>query len=239
MANHRILNNAEHRDLRIRTEASAELGDDVMACLTVPAEFRQVQNSFPIVFKRDIESETFSAMALFGFTNGENLFLVDGRWDAGYKPLAQAIQPFLVGRTADGEGPGQVHIDLDHPRVSTSGEGVRVFDDDGQPTPLVEKVSEMLGALDEGYRASSDFFAALERYNLLEPFRVDIPLADGSKNSLVGFHAIHEERLRALGAEELGELHKAGHLMPIFMALASLTHLSDLVARKNAKVRVG
>lgn len=239
MPDHRILNSTDHRDLRILTEATSELGDGVMACLTVPSEFRSVQSCFPIVFRRDIESQAFSALALFGFTNGENLFLKDGRWDAPYKPLAQAIQPFLVGRPGAGEGQGQVHIDLEHPRVSTSGEGMRVFDEDGQATPYLEKIAEQLGALDAGYRASGDFFAALARHELLEPFRVDVPLVDGSKNSLVGFHIIDENKLQTLGAQELGELHAAGHLMPIFMAVASLSHLSDLVARKNAKVSLG
>lgn len=239
MPDHRILNSAEHRDLRILTEASAELGDGVMACLTVPGEFRSVQSCFPIVFRRDIENETYSAMALFGFTNGENLFLKDSRWDAPYKPLAQAIQPFLVGRPGPGEGQGQVHIDMEHPRVSTGGEGMRVFDEDGRATPYLERIAEQLGALDAGYRASGDFFAALARYELLEPFRVDVPLVDGSQNSLVGFHIIDENRLQALGSGELGELHAAGHLMPIFMAVASLAHLGDLVARKNARVGLG
>lgn len=239
MSEHQVLNSASHLDLRVLTEASAELGDGVMACLTVPAEFRKVQACFPIVFRRDLESEAFSALALFGFTNGENLFLAEGRWDAPYKPLALAIQPFLVGRPAEGEGAGQVHIDMAHARISQSGEGIRVFDENGQPTPYLEAIAEKLGALDAGYRESADFFAALTRYDLLEPFRLEVPLVDGSKNSLVGFHIINEERLQALGAEELADLHQAGHLMPIFMALASLSHLNDLVARKNAKVGLG
>jgi len=40
MSNHRILNPAEHGQLRVLTRAAAELGDAVMACLTVPSEFQ-------------------------------------------------------------------------------------------------------------------------------------------------------------------------------------------------------
>ena len=210
-----------------------------MACLTVPYEFRRVQACFPIVFRKDLESKAFSALALFGFTNGENLFLKDGKWDAPYKPLALAIQPFLVGRAKDEQGQSQVHIDMAHPRVSKTGEGIRVFDEHGAPTPYLEKVAENLGLLDAGYRASGDFFAALLRHDLLEPFTVEIPLKDGSKNSLVGFHTINEEKLRALAAEALGELHGAGFLMPIFMALASLSHLNELVSRVNDRIDLG
>jgi len=41
------------------------------------------------------------------------------------------------------------------------------------------------------------------------------------------------QRLRALDPGALAELHAEGHLMPIFMALASLSNIGALVARKN------
>lgn len=239
MSNHQILNSSAHGDLRVRTEAGAEYGDGVMACLTVPPEFRQAQGHFPIVFRRDVESGRFSALLLFGFENGENLFLEGGGWDARYRPVALAIQPFLVGRPANGEGDAQVHVDMDHPRISTNGEGTRVFDEDGKPTPYLEAVAEKLGDLDHGYRQSAGFFAALERHDLLEPFTLEVPLSDGSKHSLIGFHTIAEASLAALDGDALSELRAEGHLLPIFMALASLTQFSELVARKNARVAGG
>ena len=236
MTQHAVLDSTDHREIRIRPGASAELGDGVMACLTVPSEFRRVQNEFPILFRRDLDSGHFSALALFGFENGENLFLEGERWDARYRPLALSIQPFLVGRSADGESPSQVHIDLGHARIAAAGEeGVRPFDDFGQPTPYLEAVINGLDELDEGYRASDGFYAALERYELLEPFSLDIELRDGSKNRLVGYHLIDEEKLRTLEPGALAELHSAGYLMPIFMAVASLANLSALIERKNRK----
>jgi hypothetical protein len=235
MSNHQILDSATHRDLRVRTDAAAELGDGTMACITVPSEFRRVQNEFPILFRRDLERGTFSALALMGFENGENLFLEDGRWLARYKPLALAIQPFLVGRAPGGDGPGQVHIDLGHPRIAAGEDGVRLFDELGRPTPFLEKVTGRLGDLDQGYRESTDFFAALERCELLEPFSLDIELDDGSQHRMVGYHIVDEDKLRALGPAELDELHRDGHLLPVFMALASLSNISGLVERKNRR----
>ena len=148
--------------------------------------------------------------------------------------MSMAIQPFLIGRSESGEGQGQVHVDLDHPRISTSGEGTRVFDENGRPTPYLEQIARQLGDLDESYRRSADFFAALERYELLEPFTLQVPLSDGSQNSLVGFHIIDEGKVRALDGDALGDLHASDHLLPIFMALASLSQFSELVARKNS-----
>jgi len=239
MTRHVILTSEEHGTLRVRTEASAELGDAVMTSFTVPFEFRRIQHDFPILFRRDIDTGRFSALALLGFESGENLFLQDGRWIADYKPLAMAIQPFLLGRSASGDGPSQVHIDLDHPRVSNNEDGVLLFDSSGRPTPFVEQIGEMLSELDAGYRASEGFFAALDRYDLLEPFALDVELEDGSKHRMVGYHLINEERLRTLEPDAIAELHSDGHLMPIFMALASLSNLPKLIALKSRGDRNG
>lgn len=235
MTDHALLDSNTHRDLRVRVDAGIDLGDGVMATLTVPTEFRRVQGHFPILFRREAGQEQFFAVALFGFESGENLFLDGARWDAGYRPLSLAIQPFLIGRSANDDAPAQVHIDLAHPRIAASGEGVRLFDTSGLTTPFLEEMADKLGELDEGYRESAAFFAALAEHDLLEPFTLEVTLDDGAVNSLVGFHIVDEAKLRALDAAALGALHEAGHLTPIFMAIASLAQIGPLIARKNRR----
>lgn len=239
MSEHQTLDSVTHREVRVHPGAGAELGDGVMTCLAVPIEFRRLQNSFPILFRRDLERDTFSALAMMGFEQGENLFFEEGRWDADYRPLALSIQPFLVGRPASGNGPGQVHIDMGHARIARHGEGMRLFDEHGAQTPYLEDIAERLGELDEGYRGSSDFFSALQRYELLEPFSLDVELVDGSSHRMVGYHLIDEDKLRDLDAAVLADLHQAGHIMPIFMALASLSNITALIARKNRRIGRG
>ncbi|MCR5871326.1 MULTISPECIES: SapC family protein [unclassified Sphingomonas] len=234
MTDHAVLTPEDHRDLRIRRERDAAYGDAVMSCITTPDEFRRVQAHYPILFRRDVERDAFMALAMFGFQDGENLFLNDGHWDADYVPLTIDIQPFLIGGPASGDGPKQVHVDLASPRIAGD-EGVRVFDDTGRPTPYLETIAEQLGALDAGWQGSADFFAALRRHDLLEPLTLEITLDDGSTNSLVGFHAVNEDRLRALDGDALGDLHRDGHLMPLFMAVASIGNFTALIARKNRR----
>lgn len=235
MTQHALLTAEEHGDLRIRTERGAGLGDAAMCCVTVPDEFRRVQSDYPILFRLDHASDIFTAYAMFGFEDGENLFLDTDRWDARYRPLAIDIQPFLIGG-AEASGAKQVHVDLDSPRIG-SGEGMRVFDEHGRPTPYLEMIAEQLGALDSGYHASAAFFAALRRHALLEPLTLEATLDDGSVNRLVGWHAIDEDQLQALDPAAVAELHDAGHLMPIFMALASLGNIAELLERKNRRQR--
>jgi len=236
MSDHVILTADDHRDLRIRTERTPELGDAVMTCITVPSEFRRVQTHYPILFQLDQTRDSFTALAMFGFEPGENLFLTDAGWDARYRPLAIDSQPFLVGRGAGDVR--QVHLDMASPRIGAR-EGTRVFDDTGRPTPYLERIADQLRALDTDYVASADFFATLRRYELLEPLTMDVTLDDGSKNRLVGYHVIDEDRLVALDDAAVADLHAAGYLMPIFMALASLGNIGDLIARKNRRMTRG
>ena len=239
MSNHHILNPNDHAELRVRTEAGGAFGDTVMACLAIPAEFRAVQAHYPIVFRRDISTGQFSTLAMFGFDNGENLFLDGDTWDARYRPLAQSIQPFLIGRPASEGAIAQVHVDMDHPRIAKNGEGMRVFDGDGRPTPFMEGIATKLSDLDQGYRQMPEFCATLDQMELLEPFTLEVPLNDGSRHSLVGYHIIAEERLASLDGSALGMVQAKGYLLPIFMAVASVSRFSDLVARKNARLTLG
>jgi hypothetical protein len=145
------------------------------------------------------------------------------------------IQPFLIGATPDAAGEKQVHVDVSSSRIG-QGEGIRIFDEHGRPTPFLETVAEQLGELDAGYQSSADFFAALRRHDLLEPMSLEVTLDDGSTHRLVGFHVINEARLEALDEAALGDLQAGGHLMPVFMAVASLGRLSALIARKNRRL---
>lgn len=233
--NHAILTVEAHRELRVRTDRGIDLGDAVMSALAMPREFRDVQRHYPILFRMNAERDGFTALALFGFETGENLFLAGDYWDADYVPLAHDIQPFLIGGGAEA-GERQVHVDLASPRIAHGAHGasgMRVFEPEGLPTPYLEAIAEKLGALDAGFRESQDFFVALRRHDLLEPLTFEITLDDGATHSLVGFHAIDEEKLRELDSAAVAELHAAGHLMPIFMAIASLGNMRALVTRKN------
>jgi hypothetical protein len=228
MARHVLLNNIDHKDLRIDTAHNAALGDEVMFSPTFPAEFRNVQAYYPIVFRKTSEG-AFHPIALHAFQEGRNLFLDNGRWDAAYIPLAIERQPFLIGR--DGEEL-LVHIDLDNPRVRTDA-GERLFLDQGGTTAFLDRITSVLLALHEGLEATPAFVEALLRHELLESFTLDVELDDGSLNRLVGFYTINEDKLRTLDGTVLQELHGAGFLEPLYMVVASASRFRDLIDRMN------
>ena len=124
MANHAPLNNVDHKNLRVVTTRGAAYGDAVMSALTFPAEFRDLQACYPIVFAQD-GNGGYDALALLGFEQGENLFLGPNGWDAPTIPLTIERQPFMIGRSGEELS---VHVDLDSPRVRDGGiEGEALF----------------------------------------------------------------------------------------------------------------
>jgi hypothetical protein len=239
MPNHAILNNVDHKHLRVITARGAAYGDAVMSALTFPAEFRELQACYPIVFAKNADGTSFDALALFGFQNGENLFLDErdgsARWDAPAIPLSVERQPFLIGR---GGEELSIHIDLDHPRVSTSdGAGENLFLTYGGTSEYLERIASILRTLHDGLDAARGFTAALLELELLESFVLDIELDDGSQNRLAGFYTINEERLLALSGERLERLNRAGYLQAIWMAVASLSQFRGLIDRKNRSMQ--
>lgn len=228
MAKHVLLNNVEHRDLRIITRSGLDLGDNVMCALTFPAEFRNVQSCYPILFLESRE-KVIAPVALFGLREGQNLFLTKDGWDARYIPLMIERQPFLIGDSDKGQ---VIHVDLDSPRVSKT-EGFSVFNEDGSNTDYLNRVSNALAAIHDGFATTPKFVDALIEHNLLEAFALDIRYPDGNTARFGGFHTIHEERLKKLDGAALGSLHERGYLEPLFMTVASLSKIRDLVDRAS------
>ncbi|KQV40204.1 SapC family protein [Massilia sp. Root335] len=230
MANHAPLNNVDHKNLRIVTTRGAAYGDAVMSALTFPAEFRDLQACYPIVFAQD-GNGGYDAVALLGFEQGENLFLGPDGWDAPALPLTVERQPFMIGRGGDDLA---VHIDLDSPRVRDGGiEGEALFLTYGGTSEYLERISSVLRTIHEGMVASRAFVGALVELELLESFVLDVELDDGSQNRLAGFYTINEDRLAQLTAEQLARLHRDGYLQAIYMAVASLAQFRALIQRKN------
>lgn len=233
-----LLNNIDHRDLRVRTERTPELGDAVMSAITFPAEFRSVQAHYPIVFQKTADGLGFQPLALFGFEPGENLFLGPQGWDAAYLPMAIEREPFLIGRgVQDGHESLMMHVDLDSPRLvdGAGAAGEPLFRAHGGSSDYLERINSVLRALHDGIGATPAFVDMLLQLKLLESFVFDVELDDGSTHRLAGFYTIDEDRLAALDAATLERLNRDGHLMPIYMQIASLSQLRALVERRNRR----
>ena len=237
MAKIELLNNVDHKNLKIKIERSAELGDNVWFTPTFPQEFRVLQNHYPIVFTKNTDTGQFQAVALLGFEAGENLFLGENGWNARYIPLSIMRQPFLIGyQRAEKDGVAikemVVSVDMDNPRVNEI-EGEAVFLEHGGSSAYLEQVTSILKLISDGFDRNSAFIDMLMGMDLLESFVLDVELNDGSQHLMSGFYTINEESLAGLTGDDLVILNNNGHLEPIYMAIASMSNIPKLIEMRN------
>ena len=238
MTKHVLLNNVDHKNLRIKTERSAALGDSVMYVQTFPAEFRNVQAEYPIFFIKDSATNRFQAVAMFGFENGQNLYLNDDGWNADYVPMMIERQPFLIGFQERSEGGVStqhtvIHIDMDNPRVNET-DGEEVFLEHGGTSDYLGRVNDILHTINEGLQHEQEFMNLLEEHSLLESFTLDVELDSGAQHRLVGFYTINEEKLKEMSGDDLAMMNKKNFLQPCFMQIASMSCIRNLVRLRNA-----
>ena len=240
MTNFALLNIDDHQDLRVITDRAAKYGDNVMYAMTFPFEFRSIQAHYPIFFHRD-DNGDYYPVALFGFEEGENLFLNESGWNADYIPAMIRREPFLIGYQGsedqgDADKARVMSIDLDHPRVSQDS-GEALFRPLGGRTPYLEDAATLMEEIYGGYVHNKTFVAALEEHELIESVTVGITLNDGSQHQLLGFFAINEEKVEQLPGSVLEEFSQQKILMPLFMILASTGNVRNLIEFRNQRLK--
>lgn len=237
MANHVLLDNITHKDLKIITKRSADLGDSIPSLVTFPFEYRDIQTNFPICFCKDSDTGKFYTAALFGFEENENLFLNGDSWDAAYTPLMLERQPFFIGsqQTQDGDEQRLIYVDMDSPRVSTT-DGEQLFLPQGGTSEFLQRISSILEAIHQGQKQTKEFVDVMLKYDLIESFTLNVELNDGTQNQLQGFYTINEDTLNALSSEAVTELMTSGHMQTAYMIIASMSNFRSLIERKNKRL---
>lgn len=221
-----LLNNVDHRDLRVRVGHHARYGDAINQTRVFPAEFEELQREYAILLRRDGNGALF-ATVLLGLDPDENLFLDGERWDARYVPATRARGPFSIG-VATGEP--MVHVDPDDPRIA--GDGEPVFRDQGGNAPLLDHVSAMLQRIYVGLDTERMMFDALEAAGLLELATLQLDLGEGRRYAVPDHFTIDAGRLAALDGEALARLHRDDFLRPAIWVASSLGNLRHLIDRK-------
>lgn len=243
MPRHVLLDNVTHRELRIKREFRPGQGYDVSVARVFPSEFGALQNEYPLFLLKNTDTDHFEPIALFGFRDGENLYLRDGRWDAAALPLTIERQPLMIGfqeQIVDGVPTRMpvVHIDLDHPSVNTE-QGEVLFLPHGGESDWLEHMTSVLKAIHDGHEEIPPFSQTLVGLELIESIALEIEFVDGSKHTVKGLYTIDEARLADLSGSALETLNRSGYLRHIFMLLASMPNLTHLIERKNQDLKTG
>lgn len=230
-----LLNNVDHRDLRVAVGHHARYGDAINQTRVFPAEFEELQRDYAILLRRN-DAGALYATVLLGLDPDENLFLAGdgegeggaGRWDARYVPATRARGPFSIGVGDDGEP--MVYVDVDDARIDADGEPV--FRDLGGNAPLLDHVSAMLQRIYVGLETEQAMFDAFEAAGLLEPATLQLDLGEGQRYTIPDRFTIDAGRLAALDGDALDRLHRADFLRPALWIASSLGNLRHLIDRK-------
>ena len=115
-------------------------------------------------------------------------------------------------------------------------EGTALFLEHGGNSDFLERTADMLEAIHIGNEENKAFIEVLLKHELIESITVDITLDDQSRNQLHGFYTLDDEKLQQLGTQALEDLNRSGFLLPAYMMVASMSHLRDLVAKRNERL---
>jgi len=236
-----LLSSKDHKNLRVRDEplgAKFALRNSSI----VLQEFSHLSLEYPLLFTKSLETGGFVCVAVFGFDEGENLFVENDQWNALYIPLNIRRQPFMVGtqsKPVDGDKTETEHvvfIDLADPRVQEDN-GEALFNERGFPTPYLEKMTSMLKVLKDGFAETQLFINKLLELDLIAPTTLKIELINQEQRHIQGFYSIDESKLKSLPGETIAELHSLNYLRPIYTMLTSFGHIYSLINKKNQKLR--
>ncbi|HEY8567694.1 SapC family protein [Microbulbifer sp.] len=241
MSNTVALNNERHRHLRIITARGAEYGEGTHLVPVVANELRNLVLEYPVCISKDPNNGHFSLCALLGFEPDENLYLRKNNWDAQYIPMHIRRQPFMVGYRKPQAGPGEgrgavITVDLASKRVNSadgSEEGERLFDKDGNHTPFMRQMSDLLGQLISGMESTTAFLKTLSDNDLIEPAHINVQFASGEQKRFEGLYTVNEDKLQKLDANTLVQMHQHGYLQAAYWLAASMGHVRKLIQRKN------
>jgi hypothetical protein len=234
MTNLTVVNSQAHLNLRVSPQPTRESAQ-LNAVSVIPREFPRLLAHYPIFFLKSPETGRFEPVALLGFEQKENLFFVQDRWDVEYVPLQILRNPFSLLRRPEEPGVApalDLAIDLDSEQIRPES-GERLFTDDGKATKFLEERASMVQALVSGSTEAYAFTGRLAELNLLEVVQIKIEFVDRSEKTLQGLYWISTTGLDKLTAAQLMGLRDRKYLEWIYFQMASLSHMSGLVARKN------
>ncbi len=239
------LDRERHRHLKLKAQTHARFAAAVHAVPLVAIEFAQAIRDYPIVFARgaaqgdqggapagDPSGERpgeLLCFALTGLHEGHNLFInAQGEWDAQYIPAFIRRYPFVFAQT----GPDQLSVCIDesYPGFDDS-EGEPLFDDAGEPAPLLKNALDLLTDYQRQIQLTAAFLKKLDAANILMQAEMRADFADGRHAQVQGLWVVDEAKLKQLPPATLQDWLATGELGLVYAHLLSLGNLSRLVQR--------
>lgn len=195
-------------------------------------EFGMCSSAYPVIFVGTDKTP----IAVMGIRQNENLFVgEDGKTDEDfYVPAFVRRYPFVFAAD-EGSDRLLLCIDREAPMVSENPE-VKLFEN-GEPTKFTNDAVEFCKEFERQRRASVEFAALMDKFDLFEQKSVAFQPRDpqgnpiGEQQKIAEYWAISEEKLNKLSDESFLELKNNGTLGAIYAHMISLLNWPRIIQR--------
>jgi hypothetical protein len=234
-----VLNNIDHKDLKVDTRPESSKNNDVNRSVVYVTEIGELHKEFPLVFYKHPDSGQAQLHAILGLEKDENLFVAENGWTTRFVPALLARGPFSLGyKKAENEN-GQasdpiICIDMDDPRVNIE-HGEDVFLQFGGEAPYLNYVKKALQTIESGIQFDKTLFTLVESMDLIEPVAIQIKLSNVEEVNFSDYYTVNQEKLAQLDGESLTKLNQYGVLSLLYFVLSSMGNFQQLIQLKNAK----
>jgi disulfide oxidoreductase YuzD len=200
-------------------------------------EFPKAASVYPIVFVEDKTQENdnpeFKPVILLSLEENTNYFISpEGKWESFYIPAIIKRYPFVLARTKD-DDKFAICIDEDSHLLSEV-EGEALILENGDASPLLERVKKYLGQLHQMAQLTTDFCRVLKDKYLLSPLKMQVREEKTIKN-ISGTYAVDAKRLNELKDSDFLELRNKNFLYPIYSHMTSISQIDRLVKLRDGR----
>lgn len=224
--NAKPISKERHSDWSVKTEIDYSFTCDLNWVPLTSVEFFVSSREYPIVFVKS--GENYSAVALLGLREDENLFLRnDGTWHGAYLPAFLRRYPFVLAHSPE-ERDFTFCIDEASDLAGSDVTGERLFDEDGNETDYFRRHLDFATKWEKASQETLDFCTRLVELDLLEDTKIEYELPDGQKAAIRGFATVDREKLYGLASEDALELFSSNSLEVIFAHLNSLRSIEAM-----------
>ena len=228
------LHNDKHGKLRVVENCALTRAKSQHIVSLRVTEVANAVGDFPIFATRSPTSGRWSLSAMTSFEPGSNLFVDGGDWLALYRPTIMQTFPLYLMQAPGTEKGFTVGIEEGNPAFSEE-RGDALFDEQGKPSPYLNRVSAALEADVNNDLLTLQFTETLEELGLLKAINLLVHYEDGRINTIKGLNTVDEDGLKSLPDDTLAGLHRKGYLLPAHALLISLFQLNALIRRHNRR----
>jgi len=204
------------RELKIRPLSSFKHADGLNIIPIYAGEIAESAKRYPVIFAKDMNG--YMPLVITGHAEGVNNFVdKNGVWREGcYIPALVRTYPFAVAQNE-----GNFFIVADRGYKGFTKDGERIFDDEGAPTELGDRILKNTSEVFSALRFTAELFQNIE--DIFKEVTMTFE-RNGKKFDLTNVTVVDEEKLNSLSGERLATLREQKILPLIYQHLISLTN---------------